>query len=260
MLSLTALLLIYSTILVPENYKTIQEAVINASREDTVIVSEGIYKENVSITRPISIISRRGPDSTTVRAAVPSEPVFKVSNANNVAITGFTATGSLLSGIYLYNSNNVTIRDNKIVKNANGIILYGSSNNTVAGNSADLNEKYGIYLDSSSRNSLGKNSTSSNNDNGIFLSSSSYNNLTDNSVNHNTWNGIILWDSSNNTLKDNRVWRNRFGIVISGGGNNTLINNSTWSNIYIIMPLILAYIGIISYLIQRRVLPTIFRA
>jgi pectin methylesterase-like acyl-CoA thioesterase len=78
MLSLTALLLIYSTILVPENYKTIQEAVINASREDTIIVSEGIYKENVSITRPISIISRRGPDSTTVRAAVPSEPVFKV--------------------------------------------------------------------------------------------------------------------------------------------------------------------------------------
>src|SRR3972149_6571599 len=215
MLSLTALLLIYSTIIVPENYKTIQEAVINASREDTIMVSEGIYKENVSITRPISIISRRGPDSTTVRAAVPSEPVFKVSNANNVAITGFTATGSLLSGIYLY---------------------------------------------SSSRNSLGKNRTSSNNDNGIFLSSSSYNNLTDNSVNHNTWNGIILWDSSNNTLKDNRVWRNRFGIVISGGGNNTLINNSTWSNIYIIMPLILAYIGIISYLIQRRVLPTIFRA
>ncbi len=261
MLSLTALLLIYSTIIVPENYKTIQEAVINASPDDIIIVSEGIYKENISIMRPVSIISRRGPDLTTVRAAVPSEPVFKVSNVNNnVAITGFTATGSLLSGIYLSNSNNVTISDNKTVKNANGIILYGSSNNTVAGNSADLNEKYGIYLDSSSRNSLGKNSASSNKDNGIFLSSSSYNNLTDNNVNHNTWNGILLWDSSNNTLKDNRVWRNRFGIIISGGGNNTLNNNSTWSNIYIIMPLILAYIGIVSYIIQRRVLKSIYRA
>ncbi len=259
MLPLTAFLLIYSTIIVPENYKTIQEAVINASLEDTIIVSEGIYKENVSITRPISIISRRGPDFTTVWAAVPSEPVFKVSNVNNVTITGFTATGSLHSGIYLYNSNNGTISDNKTVKNANGIILYGSSNNTVAGNSADLNENYGIYLDSSDRNSLGKNSASSNNDNGIFLSSSSYNNLTDNNVNHNTWNGIILWDSSNNTLKDNRVGRNRFGIVISGGASNTLINNSTWSNIYIIMPLILAYIGIISYLVQRRILQTIYR-
>lgn len=259
MLSLTAFLLIYSTIIVPENYKTIQEAVINASRDDTIIVSEGIYKENVSITRPISIRSRSGPDFTTVWAAVPSQPVFKVSNVNNVAITGFTATGSLLSGIYLYNSNNGTIRDNKSVKNGNGIILYGSSNNTMAGNSADSNENYGIYLESSHRNILEKNSASSNNDNGIFLSSSSYNTLTDNNVNHNTWNGIILWDSSNNALKDNRVWRNRFGIVVSGGGNNTLINNSTWSNIYIIMPLILAYIGIVSYIIQRRVLQSIFR-
>ncbi|MEK6725016.1 MAG: NosD domain-containing protein [Deltaproteobacteria bacterium] len=259
MLSLTALLLIYSTIIVPENYKTIQEAVINASKEDTIIVSEGIYKENVSITRPVSIRSRRGPDFTTILAAVPSEPVFKISNVNNVTISGFTTTGSLLSGIYLYNSNNGTITDNKSVKNGNGIIFYGSSNNTIAGNSADLNESYGIYLDSSNRNSLEKNSASSNKDNGIFLSSSSYNNLTDNNVNHNTWNGILLWDSSNNTLKDNRAWRNRFGIVISGGGNNTLINNSTWSNIYIIMPLILAYIGIISYFIQRRVLKTIYR-
>ncbi|MDO8446513.1 MAG: NosD domain-containing protein [Deltaproteobacteria bacterium] len=259
MLSLTALLLIYSTIIVPENYKTIQEAVTNASLDDTIIVSEGNYKENVSVTKPVSIISRKGPEFTTVRAAVPSEPVFKVSNVNNVAITGFTATGSLLSGIYLYNSNNATITDNKTVKNGRGIILYGSSNNMLTGNSADANKKYGIYLESSHRNSLVKNSASSNNDNGIFLSSSSYNNLTDNNVNHNTWNGIILWDSSNNTLKDNRIWRNRFGIVISGGGNNTLINNSTWSNIYVIMPLILAYIGIISYLVQRRVLQTIYR-
>jgi parallel beta-helix repeat protein len=222
-------------------------------------VSEGIYKENVSIARPISITSSRGPDFTTVLAAIPSEPVFKVSNVNDVVIKGFTATGSLLSGIYLNNSNNGTISNNKSVKNANGIILYSSNNNTVAGNSADLNEKYGIYLDSSNRNSLEKNSASSNNDNGIFLSSSTYNNLMGNSVNHNTWNGIILWESSNNILKDNRVWRNRFGIVISGGANNTLINNSTWSNIYIIMPLILAYIGIVSYIIQRRVLQAILR-
>lgn len=260
MLSLTALILIYSTIIVPDNYKTIQEAVINASQDDTIIVSEGSYKENISVTKQISIISSKGPDYTTVSAALPGEAVFKVSNADHVKISGFTATGSLLSGIYLYNSNSATISNNKSLKNGSGIVLYSSSSNALTGNSADLNEKYGIYIELSHRNILGKNSANSNSDKGIFLSSSNNNNLTDNSVNNNTWNGIILWDSSNNTISINKVWRNRFGIVVSGGGNNTLINNSTWSNIYIIMPLILAYIGIVSYLVQRRVLRTIYRA
>lgn len=259
MLSLTAFILISSTIVVPDNYKTIQEAVTTASPGDTILVSEGTYQENVVVTKPLSIRSRKGAEHTTVRAAVPAEPVFKLSNADGAEVSGFTATGSLLAGIYLHNSTNTIISDNRAVKNGTGIFLHASSDNRLTGNSADSNSKYGIYLETSHRNSLLKNNANINNDNGIFLSYSNDNNLTDNNANLNVWNGVLLWDSRNNTLKENRTWRNRFGIVIGEGGNNSLIDNSTWSNIYVIMPLVLVYLGIISYLIQKRILRTIYR-
>lgn len=258
MLSLTALALI-STILVPDNYKTIQEAVSAASPGDTILVSEGTYQENIVVTKPLAIRSRKGAEHTTVRAAVPAEPVFKLSNVDGAEVAGFTATGSLLAGIYLNNSTNTAISGNRAIKNSTGIFLHASGKNRLTGNSADSNGKYGIYLEASHGNSLLKNNANTNNDNGIFLSYSNDNNLTDNNANLNVWNGVLLWDSRNNTLKENRTWRNRFGIVIGEGNNNSLVNNSTWSNIYIIMPLVLVYLGIISYLIQKRILRTIHR-
>lgn len=259
MLSLTALFVCYSTIFVPAQYKTIQEAVVNASHNDTIIVSEGSYQENVSVTKPLSIKSDKGPDRTTVRAAAPTQPVFKAENTGNVGISGFTVTGSSVAGIYLSDIRDSTVSNNKAVKNASGISLYHSAGNTLTGNSATMNSQYGIYLDGSDGNTVTQNSAGSNGDKGIFLSSSHRNNITDNSVNLNTWNGILLWESNHNTVKDNRVWRNSFAIVMSDGSNNTLIDNSTWSNIYIIMPLVLAYVGIISYLLQKRILRAIYR-
>lgn len=259
MLSLAGLALIYATMIVPDNYKTIQDAVNNAAIGDNIIVNEGIYRENIVITKPVTIKSRKGQDFTTVSAAVSSEPVFKVSNVDNFEITGFTATGSNKSGIYINHSNHGTLSDNKTEKNGNGIALYDSSNNRLIGNSAVSNQSYGIYIEASHRNALEQNIASLNRDNGIFLSSSNYNQVTGNNAINNTWNGILLWDSSYNTISENKVWRNRFGIVISEGSNNALSNNSTWSNLYIIMPLILAYIGIISYIIQRRLLQFIYR-
>lgn len=259
MLSLAAILFIYTTIVVPDNYKTIQDAVNKASTEDTIIVNEGTYRENIIINKPVFIMSRRGPDFTTVVAANPSEDVFKVNNTDSVEITGFSATGSLQSGIYLKNSNKSKIANNKTFKNGYGIKLYGSNNSVLTGNMADSNKSYGIFIEASDSNNVTKNSATSNGDNGIFLSSANNNKISDNAINYNTWNGILLWDSDSNTISDNSIWRNRFGIVISEGFNNTLSNNSTWSNIYLIMPLILAYIGIVSYSVQRRILKLIHR-
>ena len=240
-----------TTIYVPDNFKTINEAVKNASPKDTIIVNEGNYAENIVITKPLTIRSSKGPDASMVYALIKTEPVFKVSNAYEAAIIGFTVSGSLTAGIYFYNSHNGQILDNKIINNGNGILLYSSSENILANNSASSNEQYGIYLESSNDNVLEQNTVNSNKDRGIFLNSSSYNNLTNNNVNLNAWDGIMLWSSHKNTLKDNKVLRNRYAIVLSNSDDNTLINNSTWSNIYIILPVVLIYIGILVYLIQK---------
>jgi len=243
-----------ATIHVPDNYKTIQEAVKNASPRDTIIVHEGYYTENIIITKPLTIESTKGSDASIIHAAVQNEPVLKINNVNEVSISGFTVTGSQSAGIYLYNSHNGQLRGNKVVNNGSGIVLISSNNNTFVNNTANLNEQYGIYLELSNNNILEKNIVNSNKDKGIFLSSSSYNELINNNVNLNAWNGITLWSSHNNLLKDNNILRNRYGIVLSDSNNNILTNNSTWSNIYAILPIVLIYIGILLYLVQKHLL------
>ena len=198
-------------IYVPDNFKTINEAVKNASPEDTIIVNDGIYTENIVITKPLTIKSSKGPDASVVHALIKSEPVFKISNINEAVIIGFTVTGSEVAGVYLYNSSNGQLLDNKTKGNKIGIFLYSSDNNTVTNNIADSNEQYGIYLESSNGNALEKNNVNSNRDKGIFLNSSGRNNITNNSVNLNTWDGIFLWSAHNNILKASVI-----DILISG--------------------------------------------
>jgi parallel beta-helix repeat protein len=250
-LIVTTITLHAAIIYVPDNFKTINEAVKNASPKDIIIVNNGSYTENISITKPLTIKSSNGADASVVHALIKSEPVFKVSNADEVSLVGFTATGSELAGIYLHNSHNGQFLNNKTTGNKNGIFLYSSNNNIMAKNISNANEQYGIYLETSNGNTLEKNTANLNKDKGIFLSSSSYNNLVNNTVNLNAWDGIFLWSSHNNTLKDNEVLRNRYAIVLGNSDNNVLINNSTWANIYIILPVVLIYIGILVYLIQK---------
>lgn len=238
---------------VPSGYKTIQEAVNNAFPGDSVIVSEGIYKENIVVTKPLVLRSVKGSDATIVQAAVSKAPVFKILNTDGVAITGFTATGSAAAGISIRNSTNVNVADNKTVKNESGILIYSSRGSVLKNNIVSENELYGVYLEASSENTVEKNTVESNNDKGIYLNSSNNNSIMGNSVKLNLWNGIILWLSDNNTVKDNNVFRNRYGIVIAESKNNLLINNSNWPNIYLILPMVLAYIAILLFFIQRKI-------
>lgn len=243
---------------IPHNYKTLSDAVSNASTGDTIIVHEGEYRDNIIVNKAIAIRSSDGSEATIIRALNPAEPVFKLNNVSRAAISGLTITGSNLSGIYLQNSHNTLISDNKIIKNESGILLYSSNSNTLSNNIIRQNEQQGIYLESSMDNTLKGNSADSNNDKGIFLSLSNHNNLANNSASLNTWNGIVLWSSHNNTLKENSILRNTYGLVISDSEENALIDNTIWSNIYIILPAILVYMGIIFFFIQKRIFGFIY--
>ncbi len=244
---------------VPDNYKTIQEAVNSASSGDTIVVNEGDYRENIVISKPLTLKSGNGPDAAVIHAAVPGKPVIEVKNVREAEIAGFTATGSLIAGIYIDASDNVKIKDNRAIDNGSGIILSSSNNNILSNNVAGPNKQYGIYLKSSGKNALDKNNVRSNMDTGIFLSSSNYNSLTGNNVNRNKWNGILLWSSHDNTLEGNKALRNMFAIVLSDSNNNIMTGNSTWPNIYIILPIVLIYMGIMIYLIQKSLFRFIYK-
>ena len=242
-----------ATIYVRDNYNTIQDAIDSALAGDTVIVREGEYPENIKVTKPLTIKSEKGPDKTIVKAAKSGEPVFYISEMKNAAIIGFTAKESSIAGIYLNKADNIELKDNKTSQNRNGIFLYSSNNNILTNNNSNENDLTGIYLESSHNNTLEKNEANSNKEKGIFLNASNNNNLTHNIANRNEWNGITLWVSNNNRVEKNEVMRNTYSIVLSGSMGNVLNENHTWTNLYIILPIILIYIGVIMFFIQRKI-------
>lgn len=247
-----------ATIYVNDDFRTIQDAVDNARIGDTIVVREGEYRGNIVITKPLILKSEKGPDKTIVKAAESSEPVFRISDVSNVVISGFTATESSVAGIYLNKSANIEINDNKAINNRNGIFLYFSDNNKLTENKTDFNNLTGIYLESSNSNTLEGNSANSNNEKGIFLNSSNNNNIINNIANRNEWNGITLWASNKNRVEKNEVMRNTYSIIDSGSMGNIMNDNYTWTNLYIILPILLIYIGVIMFFIQKKIFSLIY--
>jgi parallel beta-helix repeat protein len=109
---------------VPGNYLTIQEAIDAADINDTILVADGIYYENVVISKPVSLISENG--NATIRSVFPAH-VIKVI-ANNVNIVGFTIEGAQppFAGIYV-NALYCNVTGNYLVNNYRGIYIYDSS-------------------------------------------------------------------------------------------------------------------------------------
>jgi nitrous oxidase accessory protein len=122
------------TIVVPDNYATIQDAIDNASAGDTIFVRSGTYNQNLTIGKPLSLI---GQDAQTTTLTMPKiysiilgAPVgppttYVVSiNANNVNISGFTVTNPNPDGAGIYSdgdANQIT----KIIMNQNSQGVYG---------------------------------------------------------------------------------------------------------------------------------------
>lgn len=245
---------------VPDQHRTIQEALDLAAPGDIVTVKPGSYSENIVIKRLVTLRSSDGPASTAINAAKKDEPVISINDAIGVAIEGLSATGSEVAGIRLTRSSSVTLKGNHATNNLYGIALYDSSDNKVENNTADLNENYGIYLEKSHRNTVVKNSASSNGDRGIFISASDSNTVIGNTANLNTWNGIVLWSAKSNIIRGNKTLRNTYGLVLTESSGNTVDENTSLPNVFIILPILLIYLGILLYLIQKYALKFIYRS
>lgn len=82
------------TIIVPDNYPTIQTAIGNASNGDTIIVRNGTYQEQVlDINKSLSLI---GENSDMTKIIIQTANPLQV-NANQVTISGLTIMGDVAS-------------------------------------------------------------------------------------------------------------------------------------------------------------------
>jgi parallel beta-helix repeat protein len=217
------------------------QAAIQASKPGNIIeVYNGIYHENIHITKRLVI---RGVDVNNELPILDADGESRAIEimADGVHIENITVANT--SGSYLDEggigievaSNNCVIRGISAHNNRYGISLLDSKNCTLINNDLSDNN-YGLILSSSDNNSIMDNNIGGKIDNdgaGIRLELSNNNILVNNSLNDN-YNGIKLTSSANNTLMDNNARGIRdnsgFGIGLDLSNNNILVNNSLNDN------------------------------
>jgi parallel beta-helix repeat protein len=154
---------------------------------------------------------------------------------------------SQTTGIYLWNVQNIRIRNTIITSNQVGINIDGdpinnltSSNNAIESNVIFNIQEQGIWIGRSINNNLSYNTIFETNY-GLVLFESDNHSIVSNNFSLNWWSGIILQHSSNNLIKGNSIQNNTIGMEISeccetypnrSGNNKVIENNIAYNNDY----------------------------
>lgn len=215
--------------------ESIQDAVNNTSSGDVVIVEPGNYTGSIMVsTENLTIRSDSGnPEDTIVTANNPGTNVFHI-RADNTTVSGFkvrSAPYSQATGVYLTGCSYCDINNNDFSENYLGLYLSNSKNNTISDNKMNLSGKYGIQLMHSEGNILSNNSVDSNHHGFVLENNCSYNNLTGNVVGSNLGFGFYLINSSNNNLNNNTISRNDMGIYLTNSNVSMISGNNFSENI-----------------------------
>ena len=201
------------TLVVPDDYQTINEAIANASDEDTVLVRQGTYSENVVIDKSLTI---KGENSnTTIVGLYDYMPTIFITG-NNVEVTGLKVANMLnpkpvsdslwrMAAIHLLHANNASIHENNVTNSGKGVWIYGGSGNHIWSNNFSRNN-YGIVVEASTNNTVMGNSAS------------------------NGWGGIWLESSSGTILKNNTMFSNTANFGVDGADLRSFYNYVDTSN------------------------------
>ena len=230
---------------------SIQDAIDAASPGDIIVVDDGEYIENILLSKEVMLRSKHGSETTFLSPKDLNYPVISIVGASAAKVTGFTINSSKSSGIAAYRSSGVKIFSNYLTGHVNGLFFDNTNESAIFENVFIDNEK-GVYLYFSDSNLIEKNGIDSNLNNGLLLHSSHKNIITENTINSNYWNGITLSSSNDNIIDGNEVINNTYAIVITDSTGNNLTNNRTMRRLYSILPVVLVYISIMVYLIERR--------
>ena len=210
-----------------EGVTSISEAIALAKENETIIVYEGIYHENVVIDKPL-VLKTSG--NVTIEARDDSASVVWIK-AHNVVFSSFHVKRGY-NGISLNNVQSGKIENNSVFENDFGIALISSCNNIIANNTAFNNKVNGIHLqDYSDTNKITNNTACENGNRGLEIQDSEENIVTHNSLSMNL-DGIFLLRANKNELRNNTACENsNVGLQIQDSEENIVTHNSLSMNL-----------------------------
>jgi len=230
-----------NTIVVPDDYPTIQNAIDSADEGDTLYVKNGTYYENVIVDKSIILIGEC--KETTIIDGGKIRDVVKIVH-NRVNLTGFTLQNafdpshipdpfapSLVGGVTLAGAHYCNITGNIVKNNTQGILLHGSSQNIISSNIVTNNDDNGVLLYASANNTTISENNVTNNRRGITLQESvGFNTIYGNNIENNDIAGILHHRTSfDNSFIGNNITNNNIGVQI-GSSARTIFHHNNFMN------------------------------
>ena len=219
-----------NTIVVPDDFPTVQEAINAANHGDTIFIRSGNYHENIVVNKSLSLIGENR--QHTVLNGSGSGTALDIT-ANNVNVTNLTIQNigdPSAVGIRLRNVKHCNISGNNIVNSAWGMNHYYSSYNIISKNNIKDNG-FGMELEHSNCTAIYENCITENAI-GVWLEESVHNIIFLNSViNSSSWGVFLGFSSRNNTISRNILALNRdHAIHLMDSSNNNIVGNNITEN------------------------------
>jgi parallel beta-helix repeat protein len=191
-----------NTLIVPDQYETIQEAINAANSNDTIYVKAKIYYEDIIIDKSINLIGEN-PTTTIIDGNLPGIRI--TITADNVRVQGFTVRNGE-AGIFIKKTSRHKIINNIVTSNNEGIYLQYSNNTTVYKNLVAENILSGICLWEAVNNTVIENQIIEGKGYGIdFWTKEGRNKIIGNNIENNQWDGIYMSYSNNNIIIRNNI-------------------------------------------------------
>jgi len=174
---------------------------------NTRIFNNTIYKNGIGL-----LLASVG-DNVIANNTIDEDKGMKITDCLNTTICGNIVLNFNATGIYVWQSDNTTIRGNLIHDGDLGIYFFDSRNNTISGNFI-YNNGEGIRLTVTDQSSIFNNTVYNNTGNGIFLETCNNNSITGNNISFNGEFGIYMRMSDYNTITNNSLINNTEGIAL----------------------------------------------